>query len=105
MGIFDKIIAGIFIIGALSMIIALTIESYNIITEECVLEGKYKLKSVNGITDSDTGLFSQGSISRTTLLFENGLIFDIKKSEAQGLILGNYYEVYDCEYNGLEIRR
>ena len=54
------------------------------------------LKSVNGITDKDTGLFSSGSVSRTSLLFEDGLIISFGYRITQPLQLGTPMVYQKC---------
>jgi len=47
------------------------------------IEKSGKIVAVNGIYDSDTGLFSKGSTSRTSLLFDDGELieFDYKMND------------------------
>ena len=62
--------------------------------EECELETVSELIAWNGITDKDTGLFSSGSTSRDTLLFENGMVIDYRLRDIK---LGENYKIYNCK--------
>lgn len=66
--------------------------------EICETITNLTLKSVSGIEDINTGLFSGGTIYRKILLFDNGLIIDLKASEINSpLILGNNYIYTECK--------
>ena len=54
------------------------------------------LKSVNGITDESRGLFSSGSVSRTSLLFEDGLIISFGYRINKPLQLGKPMVYQKC---------
>lgn len=64
------------------------------INEECEVDRILKLKAWNGLTDTDTGLFSSGSVDRDTFLFENGEVIDYRRLEK--VIIGHYYQVSTC---------
>ena len=71
---------------------------YNEKQESCETINNLTLKSVSGIEDIDKGLLSGGTIYRKVLLFENGLIIDLKESEIKSrLILGNNYNYTECK--------
>ncbi len=54
------------------------------------------LKSVNGLTDKDTGFLSSGSTSTTTLLFEDGLLFTLNYRINKPLHLGKTTTYQEC---------
>ena len=64
----------------------------------CEYYGAQKLESFNAIKDTNTGLFSGGSVDRNTILFGNGLLIDISQKNLRDvdIIIGNNYQVYKC---------
>ena len=64
------------------------------INKECTLQDVSELKAWNGITDKNTGLFSGGSVSRDTFLFENGMVIDTHLKDIQ---IGKAYYIYSCK--------
>jgi len=51
-----------------------------------------QIKSINGIEDINTGLFSGGSVYRKNILFDNGMVVEFKNTELSDelIIRGNY---------------
>ena len=73
------------------------VESYS----NCNETSNLTLKSVNGIEDINTGLFSGGSVYRKHLQFENGLILTLDDySIKSDLILNETYVYKDCIEGG-----
>ena len=83
------------IIGAGMLLIStlFTVLEFN---KECELKDISKLVSFNGIRDSDTGLLSRGSTTRNLLMFENGMVKDIRYIDFD-IIIGHTYKIYECE--------
>lgn len=58
-------------------------------------ESIHILKGVNGITDQDSGLFSSGDTSRTSLLMDNGRIISVRY-RMDDLYLGKPITIKEC---------
>jgi len=71
---------------------------YTSYASECT-EEMHVLKGVDGMTDVNDGLLSSGDVSRTSLLFEDGLIITVGR-RINNLQLGKLMVVERCEYNG-----
>ena len=95
MGILFKI-CGCFIAGLFCFALAGVMIQKMYINEKCEFKEILKLKAWNGITDTDTGLFSSGSVDRDTFLFDNGEIMDYKSYRLEKVIIGNWYKVLEC---------
>lgn len=86
------------IVIILLLVLILPIIIYSIIyeiTHECEFVAISELKSWNGISDRDTGLFSRGSVNRNTLMFENGLVYDWNLDI---IIIGRNYQIEKCTH-------
>ena len=69
--------------------------NYLNLTETCEDE-IHTLKAVNGITDENSGLFSGGDTSTTSLLFEDGLIVTFTYRITSPLQLGEPMIIQRC---------
>jgi len=68
-------------------------------------ESIHILKGVNGITDKNSGLFSGGDTSRTSLLMDNGRIISVSY-RMDDLYLGKPIRIKECiSLIGTEILR
>ncbi len=69
---------------------------------DCNFRSNSILKSVNGVEDIDTGLFSGGTINEKTLLFKDGLVASFKTHQLKGveLVINNRYRIDKCQNNG-----
>lgn len=95
-----KVIIGMAIFFILLSMGALSfIETEEVIS--CEINPNLKLKSVGGIEDIDSGLFSGGTVYKKDLLFENGLILTLDRYEIESpLILGEVYTYSKCRREG-----
>lgn len=70
--------------------------------KDCNFRSNSILKSVNGVEDIDTGLFSRGTISEKSLLFKDGLVATFKTHKLRGveLVINSKYRIDKCHNNG-----
>ncbi len=90
-------------VGLLSILfVGIPLMVYDSMGEECNFRSNSILKSVNGVEDIDTGLFSGGTIKETTLLFSGGLVTKFQSYELRDieLVIGKKYRINKCTNNG-----
>lgn len=73
-------------------------EGYQISSADCNIYVGI-IKSVNGITDKDSGFFSHGDTSTTTLLFEDGLLITLDYRIRTPIRLGEPMTLKKCVRN------